>query len=105
MMKAAGVLAACAAALSVYGCEKFEVDPNSGPRAVLVSHYGEEVVVQSYVADDGVVCGYASVPEVFSDFAFLIEGDRLVLFSEDPQSFARCSAEFVAPRIAAPVID
>jgi len=103
-MKTAGVLAAWAAALAVYGCEKSEIDPNSGPRAVLVSHYGEEVVVQSYVAD-GVVCGYASVPEVFSDFAFLIEGDRLVLFSEDPQSFARCSSDFVAPRIEAPVID
>ena len=104
-MRNAGVLASCATALAVYGCQKSKVDPVAGPRAVLVRYYGEQVVVRSHAADRGIVCGYASVPGVFSDFAFLIEADRLVLFSEDPRPFSRCSADFVSPRIAPPVVD
>lgn len=100
------LLAAFAFALAVQGCEKAEVDPISASRAVLVPYYGDEVVVRSEVADNGVVCGYASVPGVFDDFAFLIEENRLVLFSEDPGPFSRCGEAFVVPLVAPPpVID
>ncbi|MDY6924830.1 MAG: hypothetical protein SWI22_12850 [Pseudomonadota bacterium] len=99
-MRIIRLLAAFASALAIQGCEKAEVDPISTSRAVLITHYGDEVVVRSEVAENGVVCGYASVPGVFDYFAFLIEGDRLVLFSEDPEPFNRCGGAFVVPLIA-----
>lgn len=90
-------------ALTVCGCGKTAAAPETDTQATLARYYGDRVAIRFQVSENEVVCGYAYVPDVLSDFAFLVEDDRLWLFTDHPERFDRCGPAFVAPRLVSPI--
>ncbi|GLK48521.1 hypothetical protein GCM10017620_14940 [Brevundimonas intermedia] len=87
------------------GCERAATISEPKSRATLARYYGDRVTVRQEISANGVVCGYAYVPDAITDFAFLVEDSSLSLFSDHPERFDRCGPEFVTPRLVGPVAD